>query len=170
MSKHMYFVLTCTVLFASMLRHCDLSEYDGFPLQNILIVAIRDGLLFGLRAVMLRPVAVVVGAFNLGEDRGFVEQRQVSLKVEVRVQVLIGPVSEALVVFRPHRPSSAAVPQAVFLRCGLRHSSAARRTCRSWEKKLIKMWAKKIYTTDLPQHEFILSDTCSRSVSPHHVL
>lgn len=129
---HMYFVLTCTVLLASMLGHCDLSEYDGFPLQDILIVAIGDGLLFALRAVMLRPVAVVVGAFDLGEDCGFVEQRQVSLKVEVRVQVLIGPISEALVVFRPHRPSRTAVPHAIFLRYGLRHPSAVRRTCRSW--------------------------------------
>lgn len=135
MSMHMYFVLTCTVLFAPVLGHRDPSEYDGFPLQNILIVAVGDGLLFALRAVMLRPVAVVVGAFDLGEDCGFVEQRQVSLKVEVRVQVLVGPVSEALVVFRPHRPSRSAVPHAIFLRCGLRHPSAVRLTCGSWRTK-----------------------------------
>lgn len=82
-----------------MLGHRYLPVYDRLPLQNVLIMAVGQRLLFGLRAVVvLCSAAVAAGAINLGEDGGFVEQSQIPLKVEVSVQVLLGPVSEALVV------------------------------------------------------------------------
>ncbi len=121
---YMHFDLTSTVLFATMLRHCYLSVYDGLPLQNILIMAIGQGLLFTRYAVMLSPAAS--GPINLGEDSSFVKQSKVSLKVKVRVQVLICPVSKALVVLRPQWPSSTSVPHTVFLWCGLGRPSAVR--------------------------------------------
>lgn len=119
----MHFLLTSTVLFAPMLRHRYLPVYDRLALQNILIMSVGQGLLFSLRAVMLCPAAVTVGPINLGEDSGFVEQSQVSLEVKVSVQVLISPVSEALVIFWSHWPS---IPHTVFPGCGLRRPPAVR--------------------------------------------
>lgn len=125
-SLHVHFVLTGTVLFAPMLGHSYLSVYDGLPLQNILIVAIGQGLLVARHAVMLCSVSVAVCPIDLGEDSSLVKQSQVSLKVKVSVQVLIGSVSEALVVLWPHRPSSASIPHTGFLWYGLCRPSAVR--------------------------------------------
>ena len=119
-------VLTGTVLFAPMLRHCYLSVYDRLPLQDVLIMAIGHRLVFALYAVMLRPVTEAVGHIDLGEDGSFVEQSQVSLEVEVCVHVLIGPASKALVVLCPLRPSIASIPHTTFLLCGLCRPSAVR--------------------------------------------
>lgn len=102
-------VLTCTVLSAPVLGHCYLPVYDGLALQNILIVPIRQGLLIGLRAVMLCPVATATASSDLGEDGSFIKESQVSLKVKVSVQVLLRPVSEALAVPLSPRPASTSI-------------------------------------------------------------
>lgn len=126
---HMHSVLTGTVFFALVLGHRYLPVYDGLRLQDILVMAVGQGLMIALHVVMRRPVALAGGPFDLGEDGGFVEQSQVPLKVEVRAHVLIGPASEALVVPGPRRAS---VPHTVLLLCGLHRPSAVRRTCRGW--------------------------------------
>lgn len=118
--------LTSTVLFSPMMGHSYLPVYDGFRLQNVLIMAIGQCLLFGLCAVMLWPAAVATGPIDLGEDGSFVEQSQISLKVKVSVQVLIAPVSEALVIPRPHLSSSASIPYTIFFWHGLGNPSAVR--------------------------------------------
>ncbi|TNN63997.1 hypothetical protein EYF80_025720 [Liparis tanakae] len=80
------------VLFAPVLGHRYLPVYDGLRLQDILVVAVGQGLMIALHVVMRRPVALAGGPFDLGEDGGFVEQSQVPLKVEHSSSlVLVGP-------------------------------------------------------------------------------
>lgn len=122
----MHLYLTSTELLVPMLWHCDLSVYKGLPLQNILIMAVGDRLLFTRLAVMLRPVAVAAASVDLREDSGFVEQGQVSLEVKVRVQVLFCALSEALIILWPQWPSSDSVPQVGFLQWGLCRPFAVR--------------------------------------------
>lgn len=117
--------LTSAELLAPVLQHCGLCGNQVLPFQNVLVVLVADGPLL-TPAAMLRPAAVANTFLNLGEDGGFVEQSQVSLKVKVRVQVLFCCVSKALVVLGPHCSSRASVPYAAFLHCGLCRPCAMR--------------------------------------------
>ena len=105
---------TGAVLLGPGLRHLDLPVHDGLVLQDVLVVAVARGRLLLGRAARPGAVAAAIRTLDLREDGGLVEERQVALEVEVRVQAVVHGVPEALVVALPHG-AAAAVLHAVLL-------------------------------------------------------